>query len=446
MAPETRYARSSDGTNIAYHVVGEGDLDLVFVPTFISNIELGWELPKVSAFLGALAERVRLILFDRRGCGASDGPAGSATLETQLDDVRAVLDETGSRQPALMSLNEGCALALLFAASHPEVVSALVMLAPQARLVAGPGYEWALSEASRERQMRRVIAHWGRDSHENPWMVFSEDDPESRRRLARYQRLACGPGDAEHALRIAGQSDAREVLGSVQCPTLVLRRAEDRFIDARHARYIADRVPGARLLELPGGGPPWVAGPEETAEEIAAFIGAARPPAPSERLLATVLFTDIVSSTERAAEIGDGRWRELLQRHDSVVRDAVERHRGRVVKSLGDGALAVFDGPSRALGAALAIRESLRPLGLVVRAGVHTGECELIGEDIGGLAVHIGARIAARAAPEQVLASRTVRDLSIGSPFALSDTGEHELKGIGEPWQLFSVESAAVAG
>ena len=444
MAPLTRYARSVDGTNIAYHVVGDGDVDLVFVPTFISNIELSWELPKVAAFLGGLAERVRLIVFDRRGCGASDGPAGSATLETQLDDVRAVLEATGSRHPALMALNEGCALALLFAATDPSVVSALALMAPQPRLVAGSGYEWALSEEARERQIRRVISHWGSDSPENPWMFFAEDDPESRRQMARFQRLACGPGDAEHALRIAGQSDVREVLGSVQCPTLVLRRSGDEFIDSRHARYVADRVPGARLLELPGNGPPWIDGPEEAAEEIAAFIGAAPPPVASERLLATVLFTDIVGSTERAAALGDGHWRELLQRHDGLVRDAVSRHRGRVVKSLGDGALAVFDGPSRALGAALEIRDGVGTLGLSVRAGVHTGECELIGEDIGGIAVHIGARIAASAEPEQVLASRTVRDLTIGSQFGLSDAGEHRLKGIEEPWRLFSVATAPV--
>ncbi len=446
MAPVTRYARSGDGTNIAYHVVGDGDVDLVFVPTFISNIELGWELPKVAAFLGRIAERVRLIVFDRRGCGASDGPAGSATLETQLEDVRAVLEQTGSRRPALMSLNEGCALALLFAATHPEVVSALALMAPQARLVAGDGYEWAMSERSRERQIRRLIANWGRDTSENPWMVFAGEEPTSREMMARFQRLACGPGDAEHALRIAGLSDVRGALSSVQCPTLVLRRSEDSFIDARHCRYIADRISGAKLLELPGDGPPWREGPERAADEITAFIGAAPAPEACERLLAAVLFTDIVGSTEHAEEIGDSRWRDLLQRHDSLVREIVTRHRGRVVKSLGDGALAVFDGPSRALGAAVAIREALVPLGLASRAGVHAGECELLADgDIGGIAVHIGARIAARAEAEQVLASRTVRDLTVGSSFELRDVGEHRLKGIAEPWQLFAVEPALAA-
>ncbi len=438
MERQTRYARNGR-RNIAYHVVGAGDVDLVFVPTFISNIEIGWELPTLARFLGGLASFARLIVFDRRGCGASDGPAGAATLEHQLDDVSAVLDASGSSHPALISLNEGAALSMLFAASQPHLVRALVLMDPLARLVAGEGYEWAPSRAERAESMQRVIDYWGTEDPENPWSVFAGDTPEERRTMGRYQRLAAGPGDAAAALALAGETDVREVLPSVQCPTLVMRRAEDPFIDARHAHYVAEHVAGACLVELPGQGPVWVAGPEETAREIGAFLTGARAPLAAERMLATVLFTDIVGSTERAAELGDASWRALLERHDTLVRTAVERQRGRVVKSLGDGAMAVFDGPSRALGAALAIRDGVGDLGIQVRAGLHTGECELLGEDIGGLAVHIAARIAALAAPAQVLASGTVRDLTVGSPYELSPRGEQRLKGIAEPWRVFAV-------
>ncbi len=440
METDTRYALSNE-TNIAYHVVGRGDVDLVFVPSFISNIELYWELPSLGRFLTALAGFTRLILFDRRGCGASDGPAGAATLEEQLDDVRAVLEATEARQPALLSLNEGAALALLFAATHPDVVRALLLVAPQARLVAGPGYEWALPASQREHAMANVIAHWGQDSPTNPWMQIVGDEPRERRTMARLQRLAAGPGDAAAALELAGRTDVRDILPSVQCPTLVLRRPDDEFIDERHSRYVAEHVPGARYVELPGRQGA-LGEPGRAAREIEDFLTGSRPPAPSERMLATVLFTDIVGSTELAAKLGDARWRVLLERHDTLLEREVARHRGRVVKSLGDGALALFDGPSRALGCALAIRAGLAELGMHARAGLHTGECELLaGEDVGGIAVHIAARIAALAGPDEVLASSTVRDLSVGSPFELHSRGEQVLKGISDPWRVFAAQA-----
>jgi len=438
---ETRYAASS-GANIAYHAVGDGDVDLVMVPTFISNVEMTWEVPTLARFARTLARFTRLILFDRRGCGASDGPAGAAALEQQLDDVQAVVEASGSSHPALLSLNEGAALSLLFAASHPEAVSALVLMDPQARLVADTDYEWAPSPKARAESMRRIIANWGQASAENPWMVFAGEDPEDRRMLARYQRLAAGPGDAAAALELAGETDVREILPSVQCPTLVLRRAEDEFIDARHSYYVAEHVPGAKLIELPGTGPPWVNGPEEAAAVIEEFLTGVHPPAPSERVLATVLFTDIVGSTEHATRLGDAAWRTLLESHDRVVRTEVRFHRGRVVKSLGDGALALFDGPSRAIGCAQAIRAGLAGLGLQSRAGLHAGECELLPDgDVGGIAVHIGARIAGLAEPDEVLVSGTVRDLSVGSPFRLESRGEQRLKGVQEPWRVFAVRT-----
>jgi len=446
MRPETNYALNGDA-HIAFQVLGDGPIDVLFISSFLSNIEIQWEHPAMNAFARRIGRFSRLILFDRRGNGMSDGVPGATTLDEQVDDVCAVLEAAAAPRPAVLAVNEGASLALLFAAAHPDSVRALVLAAPVPRMVRGPdGYEWAQSAEQRDADVRRLVANWGRDRPENSWRGMGGSDPEDQAAMARYQRLAAGPGDALAVLTQGGQTDVRGVLPSIQCPTLVLRRRGDDFVDERHSRYVAGHVPGALYVEIEGDGAVWAGDAEQPGREIETFLTGAQPPLPSERVLATVMFTDIVASTERAAELGDGPWRELLQLHDALVRDAVELHRGRVVKSLGDGALAVFDGPSRALGAALAIREGIRPLGLVVRAGVHTGECELLGEDIGGLAVHIGARIAARAEPEQVLASRTVRDLTIGSPFALSDTGEHELKGIGERWQLFSVESKAVAG
>jgi class 3 adenylate cyclase len=445
MEIETHYALSR-GAHIAYQTVGEREIDLVFVPPFMSNIDLSWDQPTISRFIMALAAFTRLIQFDRRGGGMSDGPAGAAPLEEQIDDVRAVIDAAGARHPALIAVNEGAALSLLFAASHPELVRALVLMTPQARLVEGPGYEWALSVEQRAALIDTVVEHWGRPTPANPWLVFGGKDPEQRRQMARYQRLAMGPGDARAVMEQAGRTDVRDVLASIQCPTLVLRCSGDTFLDVRHSRYVADHVPGARYVELSGSGQVWIGDPDEAAREIAGFLTGVRPPRACERLLATVLFTDIVESTERAARLGDSRWRDLLGRHDALVRGEVERHRGRVVKSLGDGALALFDGPSRAIGGAVAIRDGARDLGLQVRAGLHTGECELLDDDdVGGMAIHIGARIAALAAPEEVLTSSTVRDLSVGSSFALADRGEHRLKGVAEPWRLYAVDAAAAA-
>jgi class 3 adenylate cyclase len=441
MNADPRYARSAEA-HLAYHVAGSGDVDLVFVPAFLSNIELSWEQPGLGDFLRRLASFTRLIQFDRRGTGMSDGPTGAVPLEDQLDDVRAVIEASEARNPALISMLEGSALAVLFAASHPELVRALVLMTPQVRMVRGPGYEWALSDEERAAQIERVVAHWGSSSPENPWTVYMGGDEEARRLGAQHQRLAMGPGDAAAAMMAAGRVDVRDALASVQCPTLVLRREDDAFMDERHSRYVAEHIPGARYVELPGDTQVWLGDPADPGREIETFLTGVRVPEPSERLLATVLFTDIVSSTERAAELGDSGWRALLERHDAIVAQEVSRHRGRVVKSLGDGALAVFDGPSRAIGCAQSICTGVRPLGLQARAGLHTGECELLADgDVGGIAVHIAARIAALAGADEVLTSRTVRDLSVGSPYELDDRGEQRLKGVAEPWHVYALRA-----
>jgi class 3 adenylate cyclase len=429
----TRYARSGD-LQIAYQVVGEGPLDVLIVPRWFSNIELDWELPPSARFLTRLASFARLIQFDRRGAGMSGGIAGATQLEEQIDDVRAVLEATGSDQPALISIAEGCALAVLFAASHPDLVRALVLITPTPRVVRGPDYEWAQSVAERARMVQAVVEHWGSSSPQQPWGGFAGQDEQRRRLMARHRRLSMTPDAAAAALAMVGELDVRDALSSVQCPTLVLHRANDAFVDERHSRYTAAHIPGARYVEVAARG--------QATDEIEQFLTGVRRPTLSDRLLATVLFTDIVGSTHRAAELGDSRWRALLERHDALVREQVERHRGRFVKSLGDGMLATFDGPSRAISSAIAIRDGVRQLGLNIRAGLHTGELELLADDdVGGLAVHISARISSLGGPGEVLVSSTVRDLIVGSDQILADRGEHELKGIPGSWRVFAVQT-----
>ena len=429
----TRYARNGD-LQIAYQVAGDGPLDVLVVPRWFSNIELDWELPAMGGFLTRIASFARLIQFDRRGAGMSGGVAGATPLEEQVDDVRAVLDAAGSGQPALISIAEGCALAVLHAASHPDLVRALVLITPTPRVVRAPGYEWAQSVDERAAMVEGVVAYWGSSSPKQPWGGFAGHDEQRRRQLARHRRLSMTPDAAAASLAMVGELDVRDALASVQCPTLVLRRASDAYIDERHSRYAAAHIPGARYVEVQPGG--------HTTDEIEQFLTGVRRPVVSDRVLATVLFTDIVGSTERAAELGDRSWRALLERHDALAREQVERHRGRFVKSLGDGMLATFDGPSRAISSAIAIRDAVGKLNLDIRAGMHTGECELLaGDDVGGLAVHIGARISGLARPGEVLVSSTVRDLIAGSDQILADRGEHQLKGIAGRWRVFAVQT-----
>jgi class 3 adenylate cyclase len=437
--PETRYARSGD-LQIAYQVLGDGPLDVVFVPPTMSCIEVVWDIPGAAHMLRQIASFARLVIFDRRGSGVSDGAPGVASLEDQLDDVQALMDAVSSEQVVLVSLGEGCMLGALFGASHPASARALVMLTPFARVVSGPGYEWAPSRQERAEAVRAIIEHWGRASSENPVMGMSAiAEHQDMHRMARMQRLAASPAGAATMFDALGETDVRDVLPSIQCPTLVLRRRDDAAFDERHSRYVADHVPNARYVQLPGVGLPFMGDVDDAVDEIERFLTGTHRPRASDRVLATVLFTDIVGSTEQATRLGDAAWASLLERHDAAVRDEVERHRGRYVKSLGDGALATFDGPSRAISSALAIRDRLRELDLDIRAGLHAGECELLGDDVGGIAVHIGARISHLAEPGEVLVSSTLRDLTVGSGRTLTDRGEHDLKGVPGPWRLYAV-------
>ena len=429
----TRYAHSGD-LQIAYQVAGEGSLDVLLVPRWFSNIELDWDVPPSARFLTRLASFARVIQFDRRGAGMSGGTAGATALEEQIDDVRAVLEAAGSDQPALISIAEGCALAVLFAASHPNLVRALVLITPTPRVVRGTGYEWAQTVEERAAWVQAVVEHWGTSSRQQPWAAFAGQDEQRRVLLARHRRLSMTPDAAAASLAMVGELDVRNALASVQCPTVVLHRANDAFIDERHSRYAAAHIQGARYVEVEARG--------QAADEIEQFLTGVRRPALSDRVLATVLFTDIVGSSNRASELGDSGWRALLERHDALVREQLERYRGQFVKSLGDGMLATFDGPSRAISSAIAIRDGVRKLGLDVRAGLHSGELELLADDdIGGLAVHIGARISSLAGSGEVLVSSTVRDLIVGSDRILADRGEHQLKGIPGTWRVFAVEA-----
>ena len=436
--PETSYARS-DGVQIAYQVVGSGSPDLVMVPPFLSNIEVAWDFGDYARLLRRLSSFARLIVMDRRGNGMSGGVAGGTRLEDQVDDVRAVIAATGADHPVLLAALEGCALAALLAASHPELVCALVLMNPVPRLTSAPDYPWAHSAEERAALVATWVEHWGSSAPDNPMLGFAGGDEVSRQVFARFQRLAMTPDEAAASLAVASGTDVRHVLPSIQCPTLVLRRTGDVAIDPGHARFVTEQIPNCRLVEFPGSGQVWFGDDEPAADGIQEFLTGARSPVASDRVLATVLFTDIVGSTERAADVGDSAWRDLLERHDHVSRALVEQYRGRVVKSLGDGFLALFDGPSRAARSALAIREAVGALDLEVRAGLHTGECELIGDDVGGLAVHIAARVSALAGPGEVLASSTVRDLSFGSELTMTDRGEHDLKGVPGPWRVFAV-------
>jgi pimeloyl-ACP methyl ester carboxylesterase len=437
MMPETRYARSGE-VHIAYQVIGERPIDLVYVPSWISQVEHYWEEPIVASYFSRLASFSRLIMFDRRGCGLSDPVANAPTLEEQMDDVVAVMDAAGSERAAVFALLEGGAMATLFAATHPERTTSLVLYEAMPRMSWAPDYDWALR---REERLERLNGVWGDGSRIEPLAPRAASDPRLRRWFARLERLAASPGTAAKLMMMHAEVDVRAVLPSIKVPTLVLHRRDDRVIDIRHARYLAEHIPGARYVELPGDAP-LVFGEEAEAEldEIEEFLTGARQARGAERILATVMFADIVDSTSRAVELGDRRWRHLLESIEGSVSHELVRFRGRPVKSLGDGFLATFDGPARAIRCATSIRDVTRDqFGLEIRSGLHTGEIELIGDDVGGIAVHIGARVGATAGPGEVLVSGTVKDLVVGSGIDFEDRGEHELRGVPGEWRLWAV-------
>jgi pimeloyl-ACP methyl ester carboxylesterase len=439
VVPETRYAKSGD-VNVAYQVLGDGPFDLVLVPGFVSHLEVDWEAPGYAHFLRRLASFSRLIRFDKRGTGLSDRPGGLPDLETRIDDVRAVMDAVGSERAALFGYSEGGPMCVLFAATYPERTRALVLYGTYAkRRDPDEDYPWAATWAERQAYAERVEREWGEEADLGR-MAPNADEAWMRWWRTRA-RAAASPGAAKALILMNSQIDVRHVLPSVHVPTLVLHRAGDPDSRADEGRYIAERIAGARFVELDGEDHFVSINPDQILDEVEEFLTGVRRGAEPDRVLATVLFTDIVGSTVRASELGDRRWRELLQRHHAVVRRELDRYQGREVDTAGDGFLATFDGPARAIRCAHAVGDALRDLGLEVRSGLHTGECEVLGDKVAGIAVHTGARVAARAEPDEVLVSSTVKDLVAGSGIEFKDRGEHELKGVGT-WRLYSVVDA----
>jgi pimeloyl-ACP methyl ester carboxylesterase len=439
--PVTRYAKVGD-VHIAYQTSGAGPTDLVLVPGIFTHLEWQWEEASSARFLERLASFSRLILFDPRGTGLSDRAPELPTLEQQMDDVQAVLDAVGSDRAAFLGISQGGPMAALFAATYPQRTSALILYATYPRVRPAEDFPWGRTDQWLDEYGRTLDEEWGRGSLLPQLAPSRAGDDYFRRWWARFERYSSAPGNALAYFRMNSQIDIRHVLPTVGVPTLVIHRRDDAFRPSETSRYIAERIPGARYLELAGDDHlPFVGDADAILDEIEEFLtGVRRGPEP-DRVLATVLFTDIVGSTERAAELGDRRWVDLLDEHHGVVRRALDHFRGREVDTAGDGFLATFDGPARAIRCAGAIVDWVRGLGLEVRAGLHTGECELAGDDVRGIAVHIGARVAALAGPGEVLVSSTVKDLVVGSGIEFEDRGEHALKGIPGAWRLFAVAS-----
>lgn len=439
MDHDTRYATSGD-VNLAYQVRGEGPLDIVFVPGFISHVEHLFEEPGIARFFARLASFARLVVYDRRGSGLSDRLERAPTHEEELGDLVAILDAVGSDRAALMTYTVGAQIASLFAARHPERTAALMMYAPIARATFAPDYPWAHSPEQRAERMANMAANWGQGSLLEVIAPSAAGDARLKAWLGRMERLSMSPGSLRAMTDAIGQTDVRDILAELRVPTLIVHRTDDQMIDVGHSRYLAEHIPGAKLVELPGRDNYPGIDPDSIADEAEEFLTGGRRVAEPERALLSVMFTDIVESTTRASELGDQRWRDLLASHDTIVRKELQRFDGHEVKTIGDGFLAVFDGaPSKALRCATAIARATREIGVDVRAGLHTGECELMGEDIGGMAVHIGARISSLAGPGEILVSSTLRDAVLGSPLQFEDRGVHSLKGVPGEWRVFAV-------
>lgn len=442
--PETQYAQSGE-LSIAYQVFGDGPFDLVFVPGFVSHQDLAWDVPLFAKMLSRFGSFARVIFFDKRGTGASDRSLGFGTAEDRMDDIRAVMDAAGSERAALVGVSEGGPLAVLFAATYPERAASLVLWATFARVLIDDDYPIGFEPEIAQVLIDAAAEEWGQGTALRYFIANMATDPDTNRMLARYERSASTPKGVREILRANVDIDVRAALPAVSAPTLVLSREHDPLLPLKLGRYLAERIDGARFVELPGdwhlnGGP----GGEEDALDLVEEFLTGRPHEAEiefDRVLKTVLFTDIVGSTERAAEVGDRRWKELLDTHDRAIRRELERHRGIEVNTTGDGFLAAFDGPGRAVRCAQAVAGAARDCGLEVRSGLHTGECEVRGDDLAGIAVHIGARVSALAGPGEVLVTSTVRDLVAGSGIEFTDRGIRELKGVPGSWHVLAVDA-----
>ncbi len=432
MPPPIQYARSGD-LRIAYQVVGNGPFDLVFVPGFISNLDHNWEDPGFAHFLNRLSAFCRLILFDKRGTGLSDRSDRLPTLEERMDDVRAVMDAVDCRQATLLGISEGGAMSMLFAATYPERIRALALYGTY-----GHFPSWVMPPDKMAGFLDTIGRIWGTGESMRIFAPSRVNDATFRQWWARFERLGASPSAAIELMRMNADIDVRHILPSIRVPTLVLHRSGDARVNVEAGRYLGTSIPGARYVELPGDDhAAWSGDADRLVDEVEEFLTGSRPQAEPDRVLATVLFTDIVDSTRRAAALGDRQWRQLLARHDEMVRQHIARFRGREIKTLGDGFLATFDGPARAVRCACGLVGALRSLDLELRAGIHTGEIELLGGDVGGLAVNIASRVTDLAGAGEVLVSSTVRDLVAGAGLHFADRGNHPVKGLEEQLRLF---------
>lgn len=437
--PETRYVNSG-GVHLAYQVIGDGPIDLLVVTEALSHCELRWEEPSLARSLRQLASFSRLIMFDKRGTGLSDPVPAAAlpTLEQRLEDLEAVLDAVGSRRTAVMGASEGGAESMMFAATRPERVSSLVLYAAWPRFFAGDGYAIGPQPESGTALVQSVLDHWGKGDLLALMAPSIRDDPRVRAWSGQFERFSASPGTAAALMSLALENDVRGLLSSIRVPTLVIHRTDDVFAPVEHGRYLASHIPDAKYVELPGFDHPHFFGDcDAVIAPVQEFLTGTPVTADGERVLATVLFTDVVGSTRRAAAMGDRRWRDLLEAHNNVVRRQLRAHDGTEIDTAGDGFLATFSGPGKAVRCALAIRDAVVPLGLQIRAGVHTGEVQPRADGIGGIAVHIGARVGAHAGAGEVVVSRTVKDLVAGAGLHFEYIGEHELNGVPERWQLY---------
>ena len=441
--PDTRYAKAGD-VHVAYQVVGEGPPDLVLVSTWFSHVEARWDFPGFAYYLRRLASFSRLISFDKRGIGLSDPVAleNLPLLEEWMDDVRVVMDTVGSEQAVVMGANEGTLMAAMFAATYPERVSALVLANATARPAWAPDHPWGVQPEISQALIETVDQTWGEGltmAAVNPTIA---GDEETTRAWGRFLRLAASPAVAAAVIRMIFELDVRAILPTIRVPTLVVSRRDNPLFPADAGRAVAELIPGAVFVEVPGADYGLAIGDvDPVIDEVEAFVTGTRPTHDADRVLATVLFTDIVDSTARAAQIGDRGWRAILDSHEEIARTEVEAHGGVIADFTGDGLVATFDGPARAVRSALALRDRVHALGVEIRAGLHTGEIERRDRDIAGIGVHIAARVMALAGGDEVLVSRTVKDLVAGSGLRFHDHGTHELKGVPDAWQIFRAES-----
>ena len=432
----TRYARNGD-IHVAYQVFGNSGVNLVFVPGFISHIENSWDEPEFAGWLRRLGSFSRVIMFDKQGTGLSDRGGELPGMDERMDDVRAVMDAEGIERAAIFGISEGGSLATLFAATHPDRSQALILYGAFARFKS-----WFPTQEALKSLIKYIDSDWGSGQSLPMVAPSKENDLAFQQWWGKFERLGASPGAVKTLMRMNSQIDTTDILQSVNVPTLIIHRKDDVAVDVEGGRFIAEQVPDAKYVELSGNDHlPWVGeNSNQILDEMAKFLTGEWRPVEADRILVTVLFTDIVDSTRHAAELGDQRWRELLDRHNKMMRDNIARFRGRAIKSTGDGFLATFDGPARAIHCASASREGARDIGIEIRAGLHTGEIELIGDDIGGIAVHIASRVMSKAGDNKIWVSRTVKDLVVGSGFEFTDQGIYNLKGLPGEWHLFTVE------